>query len=203
MTTVVSPPVAKECTLVRDFGRNWIWLLVRGGLAIVFGVMAFRHPLVAGLSLTLLWGAYALAEGVLALVTASRVRKAGRPIWPMILMGVLGILAGVMTFLAPGMTAVALLLLIAAWSVVVGGLMIVTAVRLRDEIEGEWFLGLAGLLSVLFGVAMCVFPGRGALAVVWMIAGYAIAFGLLLILFSFRVRTLGKAVASAAAGGSA
>jgi uncharacterized membrane protein HdeD (DUF308 family) len=185
--------------LVRDFSRNWIWLLVRGVLAIVFGVLAFRHPLVAGLSLTLLWGAYALAEGVLALVTAYRVRKAGQPIWPMILMGVLGILAGGMTFIAPGMTAVALLLLIAAWSVVVGGLMIVTAVRLRDEIEGEWFLGLAGLVSVLFGIAMCVAPGRGALAVVWMIAGYAIVFGLLLILFSFKVRALGKAVERAGA----
>jgi uncharacterized membrane protein HdeD (DUF308 family) len=197
MTSLAPTTVTKECTLVRDFSRNWIWILLRGVLAIAFGVMALRHPLVAGLSLTLLWGAYALAEGVVALITAFRVRKAGQPIWPMILMAVLGIVAGVMTFIAPGMTAVALLLLIAVWSVVVGGLMIVTAVRLRDEIEGEWFLGLAGLLSVFFGIAMCAFPGSGALAVVWLIAGYAIAFGVLLILFSFKVRQLGRLVESA------
>ena len=188
----VPATVVKECTLVRDFGRNWIWLLMRGVLAIVFGVLAIRHPLVAGLSLTLLWGAYALAEGVTALVTAFRVKKAGRPIWPMVLMAGLGILAGLMTLIAPGMTAVALLLLIASWSVVIGGLMIVTAIRLRDEIEGEWFLGMAGLLSVLFGIAMCAFPGSGALAVVWIIAGYAIAFGVLLIFFALAVRRLGR-----------
>lgn len=199
MTSLAPTTVTKDCALVRDFGRNWIWILLRGVLAIVFGIIAFRHPIVAGLSLTLLWGAYALAEGVVALVTAFRVRKAGHPIWPMVLMAVLGILAGVMTFLAPGMTAVALLLLIAAWSVVVGGLMIVTAIRIRDEIEGEWFLGLAGLLSVVFGIAMCVFPGKGAVAVVWMIAGYAIAFGILMILFSFKVRELGRVVESAPA----
>lgn len=199
MTSLAPTTTPKECTLVRDFGRNWIWILLRGVLAVIFGIVAFRHPLVAGLSLTLIWGAYALAEGVVALITAFRVRKGGQPIWPMILMAVLGILAGVMTFLAPGMTAVALLLLIAVWSVVIGGLLIVTAVRLRDEIEGEWFLGLAGLLSVLFGIAMCAFPGSGALAVVWMIAGYAIAFGILLILFSFKVRQLGRIVEAAAA----
>jgi uncharacterized membrane protein HdeD (DUF308 family) len=125
-------------------------------------------------------------------VTAVRVRKTGRPVLPLILMAVLGILAGVMTFLAPRMTAVALLLLIAAWAVVVGGLMIVTAIRLRDEMEGEWFLGLAGLLSVVFGVAMCVFPASGALAMVWIIASHAVAFGVLLILFSFKVRSMAR-----------
>lgn len=172
-------------------------MLVRGVLAILFGILAFRHPVVAGLSLTLLWGAYALAEGVVGLVTAFRVRKLGRPIWPMVLMAVLGIVAGAMTFVAPRMTAVALLLLIAAWSIVTGGLMIVTAIRLRDEIEGEWFLGLAGLLSVVFGFVMCAFPSSGALAVVWMIASYAIAFGVLLIVFAFRVRALGRTLAPA------
>lgn len=192
MSPFAPTTVTKDCTLVRDFSRNWVWVLVRGVLAIVFGVLAIRHPLVAGLSLTLLWGAYALAEGVVALVTAFRVRKAGRPIWPMILMAVLGVLAGVMTFLAPGMTAVALLLLIAAWSVVIGGLTIVTAVRLRDEIEGEWFLGMAGLLSVVFGMALCVFPRSGALALVWIIGGYSIVFGVLLVLFSLKARALGR-----------
>jgi uncharacterized membrane protein HdeD (DUF308 family) len=197
MTTLAQSVLVKEGTLCRDFCRNWIWLLLRGVLAIAFGVLAFVNPLVAGLTLTLLWGAYALTEGVVALVVAFRVRKAGRPIWPLILMAGLGILAGVMTFIAPRMTAVALLLLIAAWAVVIGGLMIVTAVRLRDEIEGEWFLGLAGLLSVVFGVAMCAFPGTGAVAVVWVIAGHAIAFGVLLVLFAFKLRSLGRSLPTA------
>ena len=197
MTTLTQSVLVRECTLSRDFCRNWIWVLLRGVLAVAFGVLAFMHPLLAGLSLTLLWGAYALTEGVVALVVAFRVRKAGRPIWPLILMAVLGIVAGVMTFIAPRMTAIALLLLIAAWAVVVGGLMIVTAVRLRDEIEGEWFLGLAGLLSVVFGLAMCAFPGTGAVAVVWVIAAHAVAFGVLLVLFAFKIRSLGRSLPAA------
>ncbi|MFN0129271.1 MAG: HdeD family acid-resistance protein [Verrucomicrobiales bacterium] len=171
-------------------------------LAIVFGVLAFLFPLAAGLTLTLLWGAYAFTEGVVALVTAFQVRQSGRPIWPMVMMGVLGILAGVMTFLAPRMTMLALLLLVAAWAVAVGGLMIVTAIRLRDEIEGEWFLGLAGLISVLFGIAMCAFPVSGAVTVAWVVAGHAVVLGLLLVLFAFKVRGMGRdfrAAASAAA----
>lgn len=197
MDLVTRTLIVSDGTLCRDFCRNWIWVLLRGMLAIAFGVLAFLNPRVAGMSLVLLWGVYALAEGVVALVLAFRVRKAGRPIWPLVLMSVLGILAGVMAFVAPRMTGVALLLLIGAWAMVIGGLMIVTAVRLRDEIEGEWFLGLAGLLSVGFGLAMAAFPAAGALALVWIIAAHAIAFGVLVVLFAFKLRSLGRVVSEA------
>jgi len=194
MTALSTTPLRTDCTLVRDFSRNWIWLMVRGVLAVVFAVFAFRHPLVAGLSLTMIWGVFAFSEGGVALITAFRVRKAGRPIWPMVLMGVLGVLAGLMALLAPGMTVVALMLLMGAWAVVIGGLLVVTAVWLRDEIEGEWFLGLAGLFSVLFGLVLCGFPEGAAVALIWSVAAPALLFGVLLILFAFRVRRLGRSL---------
>jgi len=178
--------------VVRGLSQNWGWIFLRGVLAIIFGILALRHPLVAGLTLTFLWGWYVLIEGAVALVAAFQIRQAGKPMWPMVLMAVLGITVGVMTFVNPGMTAVALLMLIAGWSVAIGGLKIVTAVRLRKEIEGEWLLGLAGLLSVIFGIAMFAHPGAGALAVVWLISTYAIVFGVLLVIFSLKARSLGK-----------
>lgn len=178
--------------VVSGLSRNWGWIFLRGVLAILFGILAWRHPVLAGLTLTFLWGWYALIEGVVSLVAAFQIRQSGKPMWPMVLMAVLGITAGVMTFFNPGMTMIALLMLIASWSVVIGGLKIVTAVRMRNEIEGEWLLGIAGLISVVFGIAMFVHPGAGALAVVWLISIYAIMFGVLLVIFSLKARSMGK-----------
>jgi uncharacterized membrane protein HdeD (DUF308 family) len=104
-------------------------------------------------------------------------------------MGVMGIIAGVLTFVAPGITALALLMVIAIWAIGVGILQIVAAIRLRKVIEGEWGLGLSGVLSVIFGVLAAIHPGAGALGVLWMIATYAIGFGFFLIVAGARVRS--------------
>jgi len=143
-------------------------------------------------ALVIVWGAYALADGVLALIAAWQVRDQGKPFWSLVIVGLLGIAAGVVTFMWPAITALTLLMIIAAWAVVMGIFQIVAAVRLREVIEGEWWLGLSGLLSVIFGIAMFAQPGAGALAVIWVIGAYAILFGFLLIALGVRLKQLGS-----------
>ncbi|MFH0342417.1 MAG: HdeD family acid-resistance protein [Chromatiales bacterium] len=179
-----------EKLLLNHLGQNWEWIALRGLVAVIFGVVAFIWPGVTLGVLTLLWGAYALADGILALVAAFRNRDRAVPVWTLILIGLAGIGAGIVTFLWPGMTAIVLLVFIAAWAVIIGVLQIVAAIRLRKEIEYEWFLGLSGVLSVVFGVLMILDPSAGALAVVWIIASYAIAFGIMLIVLGFRLKGL-------------
>ena len=175
--------------LLRDLGHNWGWIVLRGVAAVLFGVLAVAWPGITLAALVIVWGAYALADGVLALIAAWQVRDQSRPFWSLIIVGLLGIAAGVVTFAWPGITARALLMVIAAWALVMGIFQIVAAIRLRREIEHEWFLGLSGAVSVLFGVLMIVRPGAGALAMLWMIAAYAIVFGVLLIVLGFRLHS--------------
>ena len=129
-----------------------------------------------------------MADGVVALIAAWRVRDQGRPFWALLIVGLLGIGAGVVTFMWPAITAIALLVIIAAWAVVMGICEIVAAIRLRREIQGEWLLGLSGLLSVVLGLFLIVQPGAGALALIWVIGIYAIVFGVLLIALGLRLR---------------
>jgi uncharacterized membrane protein HdeD (DUF308 family) len=170
--------------------RNWWAIALRGLFAVLFGVAAFIWP---GLTLTvlvILWGAYALVDGVFALVAAFRAAQMKMTWWPLVLNGLLGIAAGVVAFAWPGITALALLYLIAAWAILTGIVEIIAAVRLRHVISGEWLMGLAGLLSILVGVILIVAPGAGALAVVWTIGAYALIFGIVLIALGFRLRGL-------------
>ena len=163
---------------------------MRGLAAIVFGVLAFVWPDITLFALVLLFGAYMLVDGIFAIVAA--VRAAGREArwWLLLIEGVLGVLAGLVAAFWPGLTALALLYFIAAWAIVSGILKIVGAIRLRREIEGEWALGLSGVLSVLFGVLLAVIPApAGLLSLVWLIGAYALAFGVLLLVLAFRVRS--------------
>ena len=168
--------------------RNWWALALRGVAAILFGLLAFILPDITLTVLVLLFGAYMLVDGILAIVAAVRTRGSDTRWGLLIVEGVLGVLAGIIAFVWPGITALALLYLIAAWSIVTGVLEIVAAIRLRREIEGEWALILGGILSVLFGVLLAVLPGPGILALVWLIGAYAVAFGVILIVLAFRVR---------------
>jgi len=174
--------------MLEYLGRNWGWIVLRGVVAVLFGVLAIAWPSITLAALVIVWGAYALADGVLALIAAWRVRDQGRPFWSLLIVGLLGIGAGVVTFLWPAMTALTLLMLIAAWAVVMGVFQIVAAIRLRKEIQGEWLLALSGLLSVIFGIVVFARPGAGALAVIWLIGSYAIFFGVLLIALGVRLK---------------
>ena len=191
MTTNANTGVGQPVLPV--LSRNWWALALRGLAAIVFGVLAFVWPGLTLWALVLLFGAYMLVDGIFAIVAA--VRAAGREArwWLLLVEGVLGVLAGLVAFLLPGITALALLYLVAAWAIFTGILQIVGAVRLRREIEGEWALILGGVLSVIFGVLLAVLPGPGILALVWLIGAYAVVSGVLLIVLAFRVRNRDEA----------
>lgn len=178
-------------TMFEQLRSNWGWVALRGVAAIVFGVLAFMWPGLTLVLLALFWGAYALVDGVFALIAAFRVRDNGKPMWMLVLIGILGIAAGIVTFLWPGMTAIVLLMFIAAWAIAMGVFQIIAAIRIRKEIEHEWLLILSGVLSVVFGALMILSPGAGAVAVVWVIAAYSIVFGVMLVALSLRLRKLG------------
>lgn len=172
-------------------GDNWWLLLLRGIAAIAFGVLALFWPAITLISLTLLWGAYTLVDGVFALWAAISGRAnapAMGPRWWMAISGVVSILAGLAAFFWPGMTAFILLIFIGIWAIIIGVLTIWGAIQARKEIEGEWVLGLFGLLSIAFGALVLFQPGAGALSLIWTIAGYSIFAGVLLIMLAFRVR---------------
>ena len=177
-----------DVTLLQTLGRTWWLVLLRGLASIVFGVLAWTWPGVTLITLVLFWGAYALVDGVAALVGGWQTKDSGKPMWQVVLIGVIGIAAGIFTFVQPAFTAVALLLLIAAWAIVNGVFEIAAAIRLRKEIENEWLLILSGVLSVVFGVYMVVNPGAGAMAVLWLIGVFAIAYGVLLVILSFKLK---------------
>jgi uncharacterized membrane protein HdeD (DUF308 family) len=137
-----------------------------------------------------LFGAYALVDGVLALVRGfRRDGSGGGPDWWRVVIGIVGIVAGVIAFVVPGITAYALLLVIAAWAIVSGVMEVAAAYQLRDVIRREWLLALDGVLSIVFGMALFLFPGAGALAVVWLIGAFAIASGAILLMLAFRLRS--------------
>ena len=178
--------------------RSWWVLLLRGLAAIVFAFLTWTQPGISLTAMVLLFGAYALADGVLAVWTAIAGRAENDDWWMVLIAGLVGIGIGILTFASPGLTALALLFYIAVWAIAKGGLEIVAAIRLRKVIRGEIMMILAGLASILFGVLMLSRPGAGALAVLWLIAAYAFVFGLLTVVLAFRVKGIGKKLAAAA-----
>jgi len=179
---------------VRTLADRWWALAVRGVLAVAFGIVSFMLPADSLLALVVLFGAYALVAGVLDIVGGIRSARRDRGHWGWhIVQGLFGIAAGIVTLAWPGITALALLYVIAAWAMLLGIAEISAAIRLRKEIEGEWLLGLSGVLSLALGVLMVVFPGAGALALIFWIAAYAVVFGLLTFALALRLRRWNRA----------
>jgi uncharacterized membrane protein HdeD (DUF308 family) len=170
--------------------RWWWTFILRGLLAIAFGILAFVAPVWGLAILVALFGVWALIDGVATLWTGIRTRGVDRNWWLEILEGAVSILAGLIALLLPGLAANVLVLLIAVWAIVTGVFEIWSAIRLRDQIPGEFWLGLAGLASILFGVILLVFPAAGALTLVWLIGAAAIFFGILLTILGWRLRTI-------------
>jgi len=190
MTTVQSDqqsPIGLGSAMLHALAKNWWLLLLRGVAAIIFGVLAFAWPGLTLLTLILFYGAFALADGVLAIIAAIT-GGAPAPRWWLAIVGLLGIAAGLLTFLMPGVSALVLLFFIAGWAIATGVMQIIGAIQLRKEIDNEWLLILGGVISVLFGVAMMVAPGAGALALVWVIAIYSVITGVMLVALAFRLK---------------
>jgi uncharacterized membrane protein HdeD (DUF308 family) len=173
--------------MLHALAKNWWLLLLRGVCAIIFGILTFIWPGITLVTLVLFYGAFALVDGVLALIAAIT-GGSPAPRWWLAIVGILGIGAGIITFLMPGMTAIILLYFIAFWAIAIGIMEIIGAIRLRKEIDNEWWLVAAGAASVLFGVILLVQPGSGALALIFVIGAYAILSGILLVSFALRLR---------------
>lgn len=175
--------------MLHALAKCWWALLLRGIAAIIFGVLAFTWPGLTLVTLVLLYGAFALVDGVLSLIAAFSGSARPIPTWWLIVVGLLGIGAGVVTFLWPGITAVLLVMFIGAWALVHGIFEIIGAIQLRKEIDNEWMLILGGVLSVLFGIVVLAAPGAGAVGLVWAIAAYSILFGITFVVLALRLRS--------------
>jgi uncharacterized membrane protein HdeD (DUF308 family) len=181
-----------EKQLAAILSRNWWRLLLRGLVAIAFGILTWVQPQISLAGLVLLFGAFAMADGILSVWAAIAGSKQHESWWLLLLGGLLGIGVGIITLLEPGITALALLFYIAVWAIGTGVLEIMAAIRLRKEIQGEFWLILAGLASIVFGGLLMARPGEGALAVLWLIAGYAVVFGVIMVLLAFKARKFGR-----------
>ena len=182
-------PIEMTRPWIHHVAERWWVFVLRGIVAILFGALAFTTPGITMAALVIVWGAYAISDGVLALITALRRGRAGDPwVW-LVFHGLIGIAAGVVTFVWPGITAMTLLIVIGLWAVMTGVAEIGLALRLRKEITNEWLVALSGVLSIAFGALMLARPGAGALAVVWMIGAYAFVLGVVLIAAGIRLRS--------------
>lgn len=167
---------------------NWWALALRGVAAILFGILALIMPGVTLAALVLLFGAYAIVDGVFNIVAAVTGRTGPSPWWALLLAGLVSIGAGLVAFFLPGLTALTLVFLVGAWAVVRGILEILAAIRLRKEIDNEWWLGLSGALSLAFGILVMLAPAAGALAMVLWIGVYALIVGVVLVALGVRLR---------------
>jgi uncharacterized membrane protein HdeD (DUF308 family) len=175
-----------------ELARWWWTFVLRGVLAIAFGVLAFFAPGLGIAVLVGLFAAWALIDGVASIIAGVRGRGTDRSWWLEILEGIVGIVAGLIALLFPLLAAEVLVLIIGAWAIITGIFEIIAAIRLREQIRGEVWLGLAGLASILFGVVLFLFPGAGALSLVWLIGGFALVFGVFLVILGWRLRGIDR-----------
>src|SRR5207249_11338758 len=176
--------------IIETLKRHWWVPVIRGIAAIVFGIIAFAYPGLTIATLVLFFGAWVLIDGIFRIVGAIAGR-ASDPEWGFhLIIGIIGIIIGFLTFRAPLITALALIIYIAAWALMIGASEIAFAIKLRREIKGEWFLILMGLASIVFAILLLWNPIAGAAAVIWLIAWYAVVLGVLGIFFVFRLRSL-------------
>src|SRR6266545_5028324 len=176
--------------MIETLKRHWWVSVIRGVAAIVFGVIAFAYPGLTVATLVLFFGAWVLIDGVFRVVGAIG-HHASDPEWGFhLIIGIVGIIIGFLTFHAPQITALALIIYIGAWALMIGATEIALAIKLRREIKGEWFLILMGLVSIVFAVMLLWNPAVGAAALIWIMAWYAVILGVLGIIFGFRLRSL-------------
>lgn len=187
--------------MVEILRKNWWLVVLRGIAAIVFGILTFIWPVPTLAALVILFGAYAMVEGSFAIASGILGGALnGRSRWLLVLEGLAGVIAGLVTLLLPEITAVGLLYAIGAWAIVTGILEVVAAIHLRKEISDEWLLVLEGILSLAFGVLVFIYPSASALSILWLISIYAVAFGATIVALGFRLKGLGTTLSGASMG---
>lgn len=168
--------------------RNWWLMLVRGVIAILFALATFAWPAAGLLTFVWLYGAYAVVDGATSLAAA--IRGGVKDRWWLAIAGVISIAAGLVAFALPALAGLTLVVLIGVWSIFRGFAEIAAGISLRKEIRHEWLLMLGGAISILFGLAIIAAPAAGALAMLWLVASWALVFGVLMVVWAFRLRRL-------------
>jgi uncharacterized membrane protein HdeD (DUF308 family) len=186
-------------SISKSITDQWWLVLLEGILAVAFGVIAWVWPDITVATLVILFGAYALATGLMNFYAAYAQHKLGASPWPFIFRGVVGVATGIIVAVWPDISAISLFYVVAAWALVSGVMALVSAIALRKVISNEWSLALAGIASIAFGVLAILYPGDGALALIWTIGIYAVFFGFMLIVLGFRLHSWGRQLTSATA----
>ena len=177
--------------MLEVMSRNWWALLIRGIAAVLFGLaILFLWPGLVIQTLVWVFAVYAVVDGIFAIITGIQHRTHPNW-WAVVLEGIISILAGIGAFLFPGLAVLTLLYIIAFWAVATGVLQIISAIQLRKEIDNEWMLILGGILSIIFGVLLVIFPESSIVTLLWLFGGLSIAWGIMLIILAFRVRNMG------------
>jgi len=181
--------------------RDWWVFAIRGVAAIVFGILAFVWPGTTLTVLVILFGAYVFVDGIALLVALARGDTlARRHAWSVGIMGLLGIVAGVITFVAPGVTALSLLYVVAFWSIAMGTFQVIAAIALRRELDGELWMGLGGVVSIVFGALLVAFPGEGLVSLVWLVGIWSVVFGVSSIGLAYRLHEIAGTLPALAPG---
>jgi uncharacterized membrane protein HdeD (DUF308 family) len=184
--------------MLEKITRNWWMLGLRGVIAVIFGVVALIWPGQTVQVLVVLFGAFALVDGIFATAAGIASARFFNRWWALLLEGLTGIIIGFLTFFWPAITGLVLLYFIAAWAIITGAFEVAAAIEFRRVISGEWAMVLNGLLSIGLGIVLFVFPAAGAVGLVWAIGLYAIALGILLMILAFRLHSLQRDFLTAA-----
>ncbi len=175
--------------------REWWLFAIRGVAALVFGILAFIWPEATLTVLVFLFGAYVLVDGVALLVALVRGDPvARRHAWAVGFIGVLGIVAGVVTFVWPNLTAMSLLYIVAFWAIATGGFQVIAAIALRRELDNEFLMALGGVASVVFGALLVVFPSEGLISLVWLVGIWSVVFGASSLGLAYRLHGIASAL---------
>ncbi|CAG9274481.1 HdeD family acid-resistance protein [Paraburkholderia unamae] len=179
------PPIGLP-PILASLSAHWGWLIARGVAAILFAILAVMMPGLTVLTLAIIWGAYAIVDGAFALIYGAR--GGGTRRWTYVIIGLIGVIAGLVAFFWPGETAIVLVMIIGVWAFFTGIFEIVYAIQYRHAIAHPWAVGISGLLSATVGFFFAMFPGAGALSLIWVIAAYAVLYGILMIIAAFQLR---------------
>jgi uncharacterized membrane protein HdeD (DUF308 family) len=174
--------------MITFYGRFWWSFFFRGIIATLFGLAAIILPGITLELLALLLAVFLITDGVFSFLASLGGRGTDPQWWLLLLEGLAGIFIGILAIARPGLTVLAVMLIIAFWALLTGFLEIMAAIRLRHDIQGEWMLGLAGILSILFGIILLSNPGAGAVILVWLVGIYALIFGISMILLGLKLR---------------